>query len=102
MLRPDVWTWMSIHLLPDYLFWRWAKPDWTITEARVSGSIHRNEHGPLWLRGLVYDRDSASDVRWGMMTLLPENSSLAILYTNPRLASTLAVRNRQRKTQARE
>ena|SRR3546814_217873 len=79
MLRPDVWTWMSIHLLPDYLFWRWAKPDWTITEARVSGSIHRSALGRLWLRGIVFDRGSASDDRWGLMDRIPEDAALAIL-----------------------
>jgi len=79
MLRPDVWTWMSVHLLPDYLFWRWAKPDGTITEARVSGSIHRSALGRLWLRGVVFDRGAASDDRWGLMERIPEDAALAIL-----------------------
>src|SRR3546814_19535966 len=70
---------MSIHLLPDYLFWRWAKPDWTITEARVSGSIHRSALGRLWLRGIVFDRGSASDDRWGLMDRITEDAALAIL-----------------------
>lgn len=79
MLRPDVWTWMSVHLLPDYLVWRWAKPDGTITEARVIGSIHRNALGRLWLRGVVFDRGSASGDRWGLVERIPEDAALAIL-----------------------
>lgn len=79
MLRPDVWTWMAIHLLPDYLSWRWAKSDGSITEARVSGSIHRNALGRLWLRGVVFDRGAASDDRWGLMERIPEDAALAIL-----------------------
>ena len=79
MLRPDVWTWMSIHLLPDYLFWRWAKSDGTITEARVGGSIHRSALGRLWLRGVVFDRGPTSGSRWGLMEKIPEDAAQAIL-----------------------
>src|SRR3546814_19525641 len=56
MLRRDVWTWMSIHLLPDYLVWRWAKPAWTITEVRVSGALQRNALGRMGLSGMWFDR----------------------------------------------
>lgn len=95
MLRPDVWAWMSIHLLPDYLVWRWAKPDGTITEARISGSIHRNALGRLWLRGVVFDRGVESDDRWGLMERIPEDAALAILErttvsANHRLARAVA------------
>lgn len=79
MLRPDVWTWMAIHLLPDYLSWRWAKSDGSITEARVSGSIHRNALGRLWLRGVVFDRGTGSSDRWGLMDRIPEDGAMAIL-----------------------
>lgn len=79
MLRPDVWTWMAIHLLPDYLSWRWAKSDGSITEARVSGSIHRNALGRLWLRGVVFDRGTGASDRWGLMDRIPEDGAMAIL-----------------------
>jgi hypothetical protein len=79
MLRSDVWTWLTIHLLPDYLSWRWAKPDGIITEARFGGSIHRNALGRLWLRGVVFDRGVASLERWGLMERIPEDAALAIL-----------------------
>lgn len=79
MLRSDVWTWISVHLLPDYLVWRWAKSDGAITEARLSGSIHRNALGRLWLRGVVFDRGATADDRWGLMERIPEDAALAIL-----------------------
>lgn len=95
MLRPDVWTWISVHLLPDYLVWRWAKADGTITEARVSGSIHRNALGRLWLRGVVFDRGVTSCERWSLMERIPEDAALAILErttvsADHRLARTVA------------
>ncbi|MGY0799620.1 hypothetical protein ACW7G0_11270 [Lysobacter sp. A286] len=79
MLRPDVWTWMTIHLLPDYLSWRWTRADGAITEARISGSIHRNALGRLWLRGVVFDGGAASGDRWGLMDRIPEDAAMAIL-----------------------
>lgn len=79
MLRSDTWTWLTIHLLPDYLIWRWAKRDGSTTEARFSGSIHRNALGRLWLRGIVFDQGAASTERWSLMERIPEDAALAIL-----------------------
>lgn len=79
MLRPDVWTWMAVHLLPDYLTWRWARPDGSITDARVSGPIYRNALGRLWLRGVVFDRGAGSTGRWALMEGVTEDASVAIL-----------------------
>ena len=79
MLRPDVWTWMTVHLVPDYLVWRWARTDGSITTARVSGSILRNALGRLWLRGMVFDLGAASDSRWSLMDRITEDAAVAIL-----------------------
>lgn len=79
MLRPDVWTWIAVHLFPDYLTWRWARPDGSITEARVSGPIYRNALGRLWLRGVVFDRGAESSNRWALMEGITEDASVAIL-----------------------
>jgi hypothetical protein len=79
MLRADVWTWMVVHLLPDYLTWRWARPDGSITDTRVNGPIYRNALGRLWLRGVVFDRGIDSADRWALMERVTEDASVAIL-----------------------
>lgn len=79
MLRRDVWAWMTVHLLPDYLVWRWAAPDGSITETRFGGSVLRNALGRLWLRGVVFDLGAGASDRWSLMERIPEDATQAIL-----------------------
>lgn len=79
MLRRDVWAWLAIHLLPEYLVWRWRKNDGTITEERGIGPILRNALGRLWLRGVVLDKGEAADDRWSLVRRIPEDATVALL-----------------------
>lgn len=79
MLRSDTWTWISLHLLPHFVKWRFVRTDSRITEERFLGTIHRNALGRLWLRGRVFDRGGDSHDQWGLVNTISEDASVAIL-----------------------
>lgn len=79
MLRADVWTWCAVHLLPHLVHWRFARADGSVSHDRYLGIVQRNALGRLWLRGCVFDRGPGSDDRWGLVTALSEDASVAIL-----------------------
>jgi hypothetical protein len=94
MLRPDTWTWLAVHLLPEYAHWRWVKGG-KVTEERLAGPVLRNALGRLWLRGWVFDPGESADDRWAVVNSLPEDATVVILErtsvsSNHRLARAIA------------
>ncbi|MEY4599139.1 MAG: hypothetical protein RLZZ445_1936 [Pseudomonadota bacterium] len=79
MLRPDVWWWLCVHLMPHYVFWRWQKTDGSITENRVIGAYVRNALGRLWYRATVLDLGTESPDRWKLLDRINEDASTALL-----------------------
>jgi len=79
MLRADVWTWMTIHLMPYFVKWRWGGKSGCVTAERFAGPIYRNALGRLWLRGLIFDRGERHVDRWGLAEAISEDAALAIM-----------------------
>ena len=80
MLRPDVWTWLAMHLFPHLVQWRFGKEDGAISEERFLGIVQRNALGRLWLRGRIFDRGGQDgEQRWKLAEAISEDASVAIL-----------------------
>jgi hypothetical protein len=79
MVRPDVWTWIAVNLVPHLVTWRFGTDDGRVSEDRFLGILQRNAFGRLWLRGRVFDRGPDSDDRWGLVNAISEDASVAIL-----------------------
>lgn len=89
-LRDDVWTFISIILLPDVVAWRFQSR----ADERYMGGV-RNTFQRLWARGVGLDRGEESDSRWELITALTEDAQVQIferssLASNPVLARTIA------------
>lgn len=81
-LRDDVWTFISVVLLPDVVAWRFPKP----SMARYCGGV-RNTFQRLWIRGVNLDRGSDHEERWGLVTALTEDAMVQIFERASILAS---------------
>lgn len=79
MLRPDVWTWIAVHLMPHFVHWRFSKDTGVVTEERYLGLVQRNAIGRLWLRGKAFDRGEGAEDRWGLVSGISEDATVAIL-----------------------
>lgn len=79
MLRPEVWTWIAVHLMPHIVHWRFSKDTGEVKEERYLGILQRNALGRLWLRGKVFDRGEEVEDRWGLVDGISEDATVAIL-----------------------
>lgn len=79
MLRSDVWSWLCIHLVPALVSWRFGSEGSIGSAERFTGILQRNTLGRLWLRGKIFDRGEGEGDRWGLVSALSEDASVAIL-----------------------
>lgn len=79
MLRPEVWAWITVHLVPHVVAWRFGRADNTVALERFAGALQRNALGRLWLRAWVFDRGAAALDRWLLARVLSEDAAVAIL-----------------------
>ena len=72
-LRDDVWTFLSIVLLPDVVAWRFQSR----ADERYFGGV-RNAFQRLWVRGVGLDRGEESEIRWELVSELTEDGLVQI------------------------
>jgi hypothetical protein len=72
-LRDDVWSFLTIVVVPDIVAWRF--PD--RAAHRYEGGV-RNALQRLWIRGIVLDRGEAHEDRWGLVRSLSEDAAVQI------------------------
>jgi hypothetical protein len=89
-LRDDVWSWLSIALLPDVCRWRF---EGAAVERFLGG--RRNTLQRLWTRGRAFDRGAGVEERWKLLEALSEDAMVQIterpsIGADPRLARAIA------------
>lgn len=89
-LRDDVWSFVSIVMFPDIVWWRFRKD----SRARYFGGV-RNAFQRLWIRARALDRGAGHPDRWGLLRDLTEDALVQIterpsIGADPRVARQLA------------
>lgn len=93
-LRPEMWAWLAVKLVPGVVSWRFGSSDKPPVE-RYAESLHRNALGRLWLRAHTLDLGPDKDDRWSLATSLSEDASVQVLErptlsAEPRVARAIA------------
>lgn len=67
-LRDDVWTFISVAMAPDVVYWRFGS-----ARERYLGGV-RNTFQRLWMRAMSLDRGQAGPERWKLVRELTEDA----------------------------
>lgn len=94
-LRPEVWAWIAVVLVPHILRWRWGGGGRDVPSDRGAGSIYRNAFARLWHAGRILDRGQGASERWGYLEAMGADQMVALLErpslgSNPLIARAIA------------
>lgn len=78
-LRPEVWAWIAVVLVPHLVKWRWAGENGAVALERFAGGVTRNALGRLWYQGMSLDRGRSEPQRWLYSQSFGADQAVALL-----------------------
>lgn len=74
VIRKDVWSFISLVMLPDVGKWRYPG----FVKERLLGGV-RNVFQRLWFRAYMFDLGGKEETRWKLLEVLTEDAMVAII-----------------------